>query len=417
MMKKHYAWAVLAACCSITLGVGMTINCIGQYFVPVTTELNLGMGQFTLYYAVRGVFLAVSTTLLNKWLEKVEVRRLLSGCFIIQILCTALMGSFTKVWQWYIAGAVMGFFLPPVYMIMPPIILSNWFVKKRGLVIGIAMAFSGIGGAVMNPLIAHIIQDFGWRFAYVANAVIAGVVILPFLMFVVRLHPADKGLKPYGSEEQSEPNEPKAPDLNSVDVSRRGVLREDALRSPSFVFMVILFIVCGFFSGYPHLLAAYGISTGLAASAASYLSSLCMAGNVSSKLLLGFISDKFGGKAMIYTAVFASMVSMLLLLAGANSLPLLLAGAFFAGIFLSIGSTAPPLLALAVYGSRDYSRILVMLSPGLNLFISFAPSIIGYILDASASFSLPLNVGVILAVAAAFLVYLSFATSKKLSWR
>ena len=413
-MNKHYAWAVLASCCALMLGFGMTSNVIGQYFVPVTSDLELGMGQFTLYYAVRGVFLVGSSTLLNKWLERFDARVLLSGCFAVQLLCIGLMASFTKVWHWYVAGAVMGFFLPPVYLVIPPIILSNWFVKKRGSVIGLAMMFTGLGGMIMNPVIGAIIQSHGWRFAYIANAIIAGVIVLPFLIFVVRLKPSDKGLKPYGYEEQAASV---GDDAGAGGQSQlKGVSREDAMRSFSFVIMITLFAACGFFAGYPQLITAYGIFVGHPATLASYFLSLCMAGNFLSKLALGFINDKFGGKAMIYSSFCMTMASLLLLRAGVGSLPLLMAGAFFAGSFLSISSVATPLLIHTIYGSRDYTRIFVVLSLSQNTLINFGPSIVGYMFDYSGSYMFSFNFGIVVVAAVAVLAWFSFTTSKKLAW-
>jgi len=417
MVKKHYGWAVLSACCAMMLGIGMTTNAVGQYFVPVTTELGLGMGQFTFYYALRGVFLVASMTVLNKLLQKVDARLLFSVCFSVQLICTALMGTFTQVWQWYAAGAVMGMFLPPVYFMMPPIVLNNWFMKKKGFVIGIALAFSGVGGAIMNPILASIIQNFGWRIAYFANAIIAGVIVLPFLMFVIRLKPSDKGLKPYGYEEQPITAEDGTSLSEAADVNQiKGVSRETVVRSFSFITMVFLFIICGFFNGYPQHLTAYGIFIGQPATLASLLLSLSMIGNSTSKLLLGFLNDRFGGNVMMFTSLGVTTACLLLLLGGSSYLPALMVGSLLAGFLLSISSVATPLLIHTVYGARDYARILVLLALFQNLFISFGPPIVGYMFDASGSYSFPLIFGAAAAAAAIILTAISIKTSKNLTW-
>jgi len=355
--------------------------------------------------------------MLNKWLERVNTRLLLSGCFAIQLLVTALMSTFTEVWQWYIAGAVMGFFLPPVYLIIPPIILSNWFIKKRGFVIGIALAFSGIGGAIMNPIVASLIQNHGWRFTYVANSIIAGVIVLPFLIFVIRLKPSDKGLKPYGySEQAAQPELQVSQAAADNHGGLKGVSREEASRSVSFIFMLFLFAACGFFAGFPPHITAYGISIGQPATMASFLLSLSMIGNVFSKLALGLINDKFGGRVMMYTALVINAVSLFLLLSGSGSLPILLAGALLSGSFLSISSVATPLMVQTVYGARDYTRIFVLLSLSQNIFVSFGQPIIGYMFDFSGGYALSFIVGIIATAAAVCLAFTSFVTSKKLTW-
>jgi len=418
MKKMHYGWAVLVSCCALVLGIGLINNVIGRFFVPVTKEFGFKLGDFTLYYAIRGVFLVASTPLLSKWMAKFDIRLLTSGCFIVQILCLALMSTFSEVWQWYIAGAVMGIFSPPIYFQMPPIILSNWFEKKRGFVIGIAIAFSGIGGAIMNPIIASIILSHGWRFAYIANAIIAGVVVLPFLIFVIRAKPSDMGLKPYGYEEQKDqPSQEGSVSAAAATPKNRGVSKEDAVRSASFVFMAILFAALGFFSGYPQHLTSYGISIGVSATLASFLLSLAMVGNATSKVALGYLNDKFGGKAMLSISFVIGLTSLVLLLIGGRFLPPLLVGALLAGCLYSVSSVASPLFAQTVFGTRDFAKIFILLSLGQNIFVSFGPTLVGYMFDATGGYSRPYMFGIIITVAAACLAYLSVKSSKKLIWR
>jgi MFS family permease len=267
----------------------------------------------------------------------------------------------------------------------------------------------------MNPIISYIIQNFGWRTAYVANAIIAGAVVLPFLIFVIRLKPADKGLKPYGYAEQADNPPLESSKAEAVSTAQAtGVSRGEAVRSASFVFMILLFAASGYFAGYTQHLTAYGISIGLTATFSSLLLSLTMIGNVLSKLALGFINDKFGGKPMIFTTLGFALASLLLLMVGASYLPALLAGALFAGFLLSISSVAAPLFTQTVYGARDYIRILVLLSLSQNVFLSLGPTIVGFMFDNSSSYSLPLTVGAIVAVASVALALSSIKTSRKL---
>ena len=426
--KKHYAWVILVACCVFCFGFGMTANSMGQFFVPVTRELGLGMGQFTMYMTFSGLIQVASMTMLNKMLDKVKLRVLLTCCFVVRLSCTALMGTFHHLWQWYAVGVVMGVVGPPVHLVMPPIILSNWFVKKRGFAIGIAMMFSGLGGAVMNPGLAWIIENFGWRTAYVANSLIAGAVVLPFFMFVILLKPSDKGLKPYGYEEaataapesQGKPEGAEdAKDAKSAATGapqERGVPWNTAVRSVSFILMVVIFAVSGFFGGYTQVLSAYGVSIGLSITAAAVLPSLCMVGNALTKLTMGAVNDRYGGKVMMYSGLGVVLIAMLLLLNGANPPAGLYIGAFLAGIFLTVMSVSSPLMVHTVYGARDYTRIFVTLSLAQNLLVAMGASIIGFMFDFTGDYTLSFITGAAVTVVTAALTYFAFRTSKKLAW-
>ena len=87
------------------------------------------------------------------------------------------MGQFNAVWQWYVAGAVLGVAAAFAFLLPAPVMIGNWFKKKAGLAMGIAMACSGIGGAVMNPLGGALIQSLGWRPTYAVLALIAAVLV------------------------------------------------------------------------------------------------------------------------------------------------------------------------------------------------------------------------------------------------
>ena len=417
MRKIHYAWAVLACCCAISLGFGMTANSAGQYLVPILSELHFGMGEYSLAGSLRGILGLFSIAMLNKVLTRVNIRVLTSSCLIVTVICMILTSTFTQLWQWFAIGAVMGIVSPVIQLMVPPILLSNWFVKKRGFAVGLSMTFSGIGGVIMNPILAWLIESYGWRTAYVINAVIVGAVLMPFFLFVITLKPSDKGLKPYGYEEEGGQKEPDGTGGASHGDQAQGVLREDALRSPSIVFMFVIFVSVGLLGGYSQLLTAYGISLGLASTLAAVLPSLSMAGNILGKILLGVINDKFGGLTMMYSSLVIAMASLLLLLSGTR-LPLafLLTGAFLAGNLLTLMSVSTPLLTQTIYGSRDYSRIYLMLSLGQSLAGTVGGPTLGLLYDYTGGFSLSLAVGAVAVTITFFATWLAYSTGKKLVW-
>jgi MFS family permease len=81
------------------------------------------------------------------------------------------------------------------------VILSQWFRKHRGLVMGMAYLGLGLGGAVSQKYVAMpLISAYGWRPTLVVIGALC-LLAIPLVLAVLRDRPADKGLYPDGDAE------------------------------------------------------------------------------------------------------------------------------------------------------------------------------------------------------------------------
>ncbi len=158
--RLHPAWLILIACCFLQAGGMGTINNAAGIMVPaVLGDLQFSQGSFMLYFTIQGLCMTAALPVAGKLLPKVSMRVLVSVGMVAAALAFASMGQFNAVWQWYVAGAVLGVAAAFAFLLPAPVMIGNWFKKKAGLAMGIAMACSGIGGAVMNPLGGALIQS------------------------------------------------------------------------------------------------------------------------------------------------------------------------------------------------------------------------------------------------------------------
>jgi MFS family permease len=77
--------------------------------------------------------------------------------------------------------------------------LPNWFVRRRGLAMGIAFSGVGVGSIVLLPAMQALITRSGWRAACVALGLLVILLLAP-LNFLLRQRPEDLGLAPDGAE-------------------------------------------------------------------------------------------------------------------------------------------------------------------------------------------------------------------------
>ena len=145
---------------------------------------------------IYGFMAPVSGTLSDKWKPRIMMP---VGATIIAF---ALVGCSLadQIWHFYI---FFGVFVPVgTAMCGWPIIspaLMNWFVIKRGLVLGLGQV--GVGLSLVYGLIAeYLIVCFGWRNAYLMLAGILIVILIPLHRFFFHYRPESMGLRAYGSE-------------------------------------------------------------------------------------------------------------------------------------------------------------------------------------------------------------------------
>lgn len=165
--KSMYHWVILV-CCILTLMFAYSTRFgLAQLF---TTQIIKETG-----FATSAYFL--STT-------------------IASIICV-----FTG--QFYLVGALQGFFAMGACTIPVTVLITNWFEKNRGLMISIAMMGISLGGTFLSPFLSWTIGMFGWRRAYFILGAVSLCVLIPISAFIVRRSPEDVGLFPYGHGEES----------------------------------------------------------------------------------------------------------------------------------------------------------------------------------------------------------------------
>src|SRR5436189_2904971 len=73
--------------------------------------------------------------------------------------------------------------------------LPNWFIRRRGLAIGLAFAGVGVGSVTLLPWAQSMIDHSGWRTACTSMGLLVLVVLAP-INLVLRKRPEDLGLRP-----------------------------------------------------------------------------------------------------------------------------------------------------------------------------------------------------------------------------
>ncbi len=104
-------------------------------------------------------------------------------------------------------GVLIGLGTGSMALVFAATVANAWFVKRRGLVMGILTAGGAAGQLVFLPLVAYLVEATSWKIASLLIAA-AAVAVLPLVVALLRDRPADLGLAPYGGDHLVTPPRP-----------------------------------------------------------------------------------------------------------------------------------------------------------------------------------------------------------------
>ena len=386
--KKIFYGYIMLICCLVMLVVstGIVNNCAGQFVAPVCEELDMPRSSMTLYLSFQNFALMLLVPFLGVIYKKIKPRLFAAVGSAVMAVAFGLLSQCQEAWQFWICGFCIGAGLMAVSTTTASIIMNNWFIKNKGLVIGIAMAGSGFGGMIFNPIGQNLIATFGYQTAYIILAAIILVAFVPIIA-VYRFKPEDMGLKPLGYEEvQSGAGD--AEKDGGDEVVRTGMTYKQALRSPKF-YVLAFIILClsgcsmGTFTHLQSYMTGSGMDGAFAASIIGITSAFLMVG----KVIWGKVRDAIGPRPTFAIALSCFALSYVVVLMVPSNPGLSYLFAVLFGLSYATPSMFSPLLTIASFGEKDFSSIY----GSVQLFFYLGPIVCnplsGAIYDSTASYS------------------------------
>ncbi|MBD1223821.1 MFS transporter [Virgibacillus halodenitrificans] len=390
----HYSWWVLIGLCIVVgLGKGALNGSAGLYLSPVAKDLDIGMGNLTLYLSVAAVITMVFLPIGGKLLAKYDTRTVLVTAILLQAGAFVAFGFMSSIWGWYIFAiplAVGGVFTT---VIVGPVLINQWFKKKNGLALGILGASGGALGALAQPAVGNMIADQGWRFAYIALGGAVIIISIPVIILLFRKSPQAIGISPYGAKEVLA-NENKE-DSPIEELTETGVSMADAKKSSAFYALAFFFFLVTSIASFTVHIPTYIINQGYSVTFAGNVMGGYMLGVLFGALAIGFFVDKIGSKKTAISAMLLGMVAVAILtFITGNAVLVTIAVILFGFVASNAISTMAPALTTSLFGSKNYSEIYSTASLGLAVASIIALPLYGYIFDFLGSYT-PVLIGII----------------------
>ncbi len=277
----HYGYIVFIGACLLMLPEALPINTAGIFYGPVTAELGIPLAAFSMHTTIISLSIFLMMGRVMKLFERLDIRVFMSGVITIEAACFFLYASASSVLVFYVASFFIGMALAALVNIVVPVLVNNWFSARVNLLIGIGTCMQGIGGALFNAVGSTIIAAYGWRMCYVCFGMTTLAIGIPVAIFVLRKHPADKGLVPIGAL-PSHGSDAEMPTTRQC---------ENASRKNLLPWMTVSCLLLAVGMIFNYHINSYIVSLGASIEFAGVASAMVMVGMCVGKVALGTLCD------------------------------------------------------------------------------------------------------------------------------
>jgi len=405
-----YGWIIIAVT-FVTMAIGVNARtAFSLFFPPIIDEFGWERGITAGAFSFGFVVSAVVSPLIGRLMDRLGPRSVMELGVALMAGGLLLAPLTTQPWHLYSTiGVLVGAGSICLGYSGQSLFLPNWFIRRRGLAIGLAFAGVGIGSVTLLPWAQWMIDHSGWRSACTAIGLVVLVVLAP-INLLLRKRPEDLGLRPDGDAAASAASV--KPVSNIVDPDWAGIdwTLGRALRTARFWWLAIgyaggLYIWYAVQVHQTRYLLDIGFSPSVAVWALGAVSLLGIPGQI----LLGHVSDRVG-REWIWSAScagFAICFAALIALARYPTLPLVYLmvvsqGALGYGLTSIMGAVVVEIFQGKHYGSIFGTIMVAALAGG-----AAGPLITGLLHDLWGNYTLAFVIGIGVSALSALAIWLA----------
>jgi MFS family permease len=347
----YHGWNIVAAAIlSQVAANGLTYNAFPLFLPDWSKQLHVPVSQLQLTVAGMVLVAALVSPTVGALADKLPARRIFAAGLLGMAVFYAAISFAGAAWQ---ILALYGLLAPVALCLSTAIpcnaLISRWFVRRRGLALGLSAFGIGMAGVVLPPLVAGLLPSLGWRLIWRAGALLLAFVVTPVVVLIMRDRPSEREGLHYlqGSA---------GGHVHGHGGGGGGPLgwREVASRRNFWLLVAIYLPMLGLYGGCAQNLAPFAQSHGWDPKTAGVLLSVISFSHLAGTLALGLISDRFGNR-LPFAGLALVMASGAMVFAFGASLPLVALGC----VLIGFGGGLYTLLAAALaaeFGADGFGR-------------------------------------------------------------
>lgn len=387
-------WKVLLAAFFGTMcgASPLPFNVLGLLFAPLEAEFDWSRAEVSVGITIFGIVASLMAPVFGGAADRYGVRRVallslaaFSICFAALYFTPSSLPGFYALW--FLLGLI-GIGSTPVTWSRA---ISLWFVKHRGLALGIMLLGTSAAGFLVPKLAGAVLQQFGWREMFPALALLPLLIALPICFLLFR-------------EPQSH-ERPATLTTASGEVAGRTLGEARKTRQFWLLFSSILLIALAYGGAHIHMVPIV-MDHGLSVDTATSIMGIVALGLLCGRLGVGILLDRFWGPAIAFPVLCLPAIACLMLMGDNGSLTILLPAAFMLGFAAGAESDLIAFLAARYFGMAHFGKIYGFLYMPFGIGSAVSPIFYGITRDRTGSYDGMLMVAAVMFVFGAGLLLL-----------
>jgi MFS family permease len=365
-------WRVLAAAViGLAFSPGPMVLAGFGLFVPhFQSAFGANRGAILLSLTLFNVASVIASPFTGRLIDRLGVRAVLLPSLIVSALGFAVTGYFMpSLTVFYAVWFLRGGLSIGTQSISYTKLISGWFVRYRGLAIGIAAAGLGVGYIIVPLIEAQLLSHLSWQSAFAALGLI---MVIPFLLNLLLSHP-----------------NPSA----TVTQADEGMTLDEAVRTPEFAIMCgsILLSSVVLTGVVPHI-TLLALDRGFTPARAAAAAAVYGVSTVFGRVLVGWLADRLFVPRV--GAFFFSLSLVGFVLAGRFAASASYGMLVFLSLVIGLGFGAESdliaLLIVRYFGQRSFGAIYGWLFAAFLVGASAGPALFGFGHDHFGTYTIPM---------------------------
>ena len=399
-------WIVAVGVLTQIAGVFSLSSTLSIFLKPVTEDLGVSRGAFSLVRTGEIVVGAVMAPLVGPIVDRRGGRKLIFAGAVIAGAGYFLLSRVQEFWQFFLIRCtlvVAGDTLMGSVVVM--VIIARWFVRKRGRAIAIANLGTGIAKVSMPLLAAALFVSVGWRQSWALFAIFTLLLVVGPALLFIRNSPEEMGLRPDGEPAPLPETDPAAsPAARAAVDADVAWTRREALRTRAFWLLGITFGIANIgIAGLNLHIFSFVTDLGHPALTAATVMSTVALTQLASTLLWGFVAERMDIRKAAMAQFLIQAAGIIVALTSAR-LDLLYAGFFVYGIGLGGSFVLREVVWANYFGRISLGTVRGMGVFLTNVFAACGAPFFGFLFDLTGSYTLSFTVFVAALLASAFLI-------------